>query len=284
MTEITRTFTHDELDELDVPFEHMVEEHVTDTSHRWHTTHEGVFRHPADGRHYRIRWQMPATERQECDLWLTDPVVAVEVEQRPVTAMQWVPVDEAIDAASPVRESRTTWEHIAAAIQARGDELRESGGELSSREIRDAYHDAARMVRAAATPTTHGRSPAEPEQPADTIRRAATHLRALANAAAQGGGEWEFHQDDADLADLFDEDDPARLGTTGTLATVGGGNLLHGPIHRTAGPCIDTRHGRYIATLDPAAGLTLADVLDAQAAGGDALVLAFAHRILGEQP
>ncbi|MGW1998438.1 hypothetical protein [Embleya sp. NPDC001921] len=47
-----------------------------------------------------------------------------------------------------MREGRNeTREWIAAAVEARGDELRESGGELSSREIRDAYHDAARMVR-----------------------------------------------------------------------------------------------------------------------------------------
>lgn len=90
----TRTFTQAELDDLDIPFEHMVEEHVTDTSHRWHTSHEGVFRHPDDGRHYRIRWQMPATEHQECELWPTDPVTAVEVEQRPVTVMQWLPVGD----------------------------------------------------------------------------------------------------------------------------------------------------------------------------------------------
>ncbi|OPC83042.1 hypothetical protein B4N89_20740 [Embleya scabrispora] len=62
----------------------------------------------------------------------------------------------------------TTQERIADAIQARGDELRESGGELSSREIRDAYHDAARMVRDAAATTTHGRSPAD--HPTETPR------------------------------------------------------------------------------------------------------------------
>ncbi|MFI6986083.1 hypothetical protein ACIBSV_47025 [Embleya sp. NPDC050154] len=91
MTKITRTFSRNELDDLDVPFEHMVEQAVVDTD-RWTTIHEGVFRHP-DGRHYHVSWQEPATEHQECDTWVTDPVVATEVEQRPVTVMQWLPVD-----------------------------------------------------------------------------------------------------------------------------------------------------------------------------------------------
>ncbi|MEU0941169.1 hypothetical protein [Embleya sp. NPDC005971] len=102
MSKITRTFSRDELDDLDVPFEHMVEEHVIDTTRRWDVTHQGVFAHP-DGSHWQIRWQIPATEHQESDTWFgNDTITGVAVELREVTVQQWLPIDgEARNVAEP---------------------------------------------------------------------------------------------------------------------------------------------------------------------------------------
>ena len=61
---------------------------------RWASTHKLIFRAPDDGMAYRITYQSPLTEHQECDPWFdADEVKATEVEQRPVVAQQWLPVD-----------------------------------------------------------------------------------------------------------------------------------------------------------------------------------------------
>ena len=95
----TRTFTRQQLDEIGVPFEtdgdNTAEELARDTvdSGRWNKTIRLVFRHPADGAAYLVRYQVGLTEYQECDVWFDeDEIKAVEVEQRPVVVQQWKPV------------------------------------------------------------------------------------------------------------------------------------------------------------------------------------------------
>lgn len=98
----TRTFTSDELEEFGVPFdcgafEGSAEElHVElwDTT-RWAHVYEFVFRAPDDGKAYRVYYWRGATEMQDQDLWnWDDQIKAVEVEQVPMTVLEWKPVKE----------------------------------------------------------------------------------------------------------------------------------------------------------------------------------------------
>ncbi|MFI1580055.1 hypothetical protein [Embleya sp. NPDC020630] len=110
------------------------------------------------------------------------------------------------------------------------------------------------------------------EQPADTIRRAAAHLRALAAAASTP--PWTVRPRWAD-----DPDGSA------TVTSGDGGPLVHGNTGtRGRPPFLIGADARYVTALDPAVGLALADLLDAQADAGDVLVVGLAHRILGEAP
>ncbi|MEU0940394.1 hypothetical protein [Embleya sp. NPDC005971] len=111
----------------------------------------------------------------------------------------------------------------------------------------------------------------DPEPPADTIRRAAAHLRTLAAGASLL--PWRTR------SRFADDPDGAAAITTGD-----GGDLLHGASGtRGRSPWLRGGDARYIAALDPAVGLDLADLLDAQADTGDVLVLTLARRILGGQ-
>lgn len=102
-----RTFTADQLDEIGVPFEcykEPIEGFATELHReqvdtwRWSSVHELVFRAPDDGKAYRVTYQRPLTEHQECDRWFgDDEITATEVEQQPVTVMQWQPVDSEDD-------------------------------------------------------------------------------------------------------------------------------------------------------------------------------------------
>jgi hypothetical protein len=105
MADQTRTFTADQLEEIGVPFECVepdednpdslaVELHHEQTdSRRWSSTHRLIFRAPDDGKTYRVTYQRPLTEHQECDLWRDgNAIVATEVAQVPVTVMRWQPV------------------------------------------------------------------------------------------------------------------------------------------------------------------------------------------------
>lgn len=103
----SRTFTRQQLNDLGLPYELIeedraaqypamtVELHREQTDRRrWASTHKLIFRAPDDGMAYRITYQSPLTEHQECDPWFdADEVKATEVEQRPVVAQQWLPVD-----------------------------------------------------------------------------------------------------------------------------------------------------------------------------------------------
>src|SRR5688500_17020479 len=91
----SRHFTREQLEELDVPYTNLHDEQV-DTL-RWSEIRSCVFR-AEDGKTYEVTYQVPATEHQECDTWFDEnQITATEVEQRPVTVMQWMPVPPAAE-------------------------------------------------------------------------------------------------------------------------------------------------------------------------------------------
>jgi len=108
------------------------------------------------------------------------------------------------------------------------------------------------------------------ETPADTIRRAATHLRTLATAA--DAPPWTLRPvfgSDPDGASYVETGDGTRLARGGSAGT------------RGRYPHLSGADARYVTAMDPAAGLALADLLDAHADTGDATVLTVARHILG---
>lgn len=112
MTQQTRTFTRQQLEEIGVPFELDDDAELardTVNSGRWNKTVRLVFRHPDDGIAYLVRYQVGLTEYQDCDLWFgDDEIKAVEVEQRPVVVQQWksvtAPASRSLDAVLPAWE------------------------------------------------------------------------------------------------------------------------------------------------------------------------------------
>lgn len=98
----TRRFTADQLEEIGVPNELPEDVEVpglatelhreqVDTR-RWVSVHRLIFRAPDDGKAYRVTYQQPLTEHQECETWFDDEIEAVEMEQRQVTVTKWLPV------------------------------------------------------------------------------------------------------------------------------------------------------------------------------------------------
>ncbi|ODA69257.1 hypothetical protein [Streptomyces sp. AVP053U2] len=108
-----RTFTRAQLEALGLPDETVTADRAAEypeltvelhreyiESRRWESVHELVFRAPDDGKAYRVTYRESLTEMQDSDPWnYEDTVKAVEVEQRPVTVMQWQPADEQTQAA-----------------------------------------------------------------------------------------------------------------------------------------------------------------------------------------
>lgn len=81
---ITRVFTMDEIDEWDLPWgagEGMIKSDEITDHNRWSVWHELVFRAPDDGKLWRLSYQRPATEMQECDKWPDLEAVQVEAVQ-----------------------------------------------------------------------------------------------------------------------------------------------------------------------------------------------------------
>ncbi|MFD7093356.1 hypothetical protein [Streptomyces xanthophaeus] len=102
MTHRTRTFTRDQLEEIGVPHELGGDGCATELaddnggSRRWTEIRRLIFRAPDDGKAYLVLYQTPLTEHQECDTWFNeDEITATEMEQQPVTVMQWKPVQDA---------------------------------------------------------------------------------------------------------------------------------------------------------------------------------------------
>ncbi|MEV7975384.1 hypothetical protein [Streptomyces sp. NPDC086519] len=105
--------------------------------------------------------------------------------------------------------------------------------------------------------------------PADELRTAATRLRALATAASTDGRNkpttrWHFAKRDDRTGYLYAEtpDGPA-------IKLLLGGSS--GPYGRGMHPGMRTQHGEYAAAMDPAVGLALADWLEHEAAGHEAV-------------
>lgn len=91
-----RTFTTDELKELDVPYETVHDEVVGYWRHGTHNV--GIFE--ADGKHWKVHYLDSPGADESCDPWnYAKTVDAVEVEQVPVTSLAWREVPEPIDAA-----------------------------------------------------------------------------------------------------------------------------------------------------------------------------------------
>lgn len=87
---VTRTFTMEEIDDWDLPWGlekgMVVQDEITDHN-RWSVWHELIFRAPDDGKLWRLSYQKPATEMQECDRW--PDLEAVQVEAVEVTTVQY---------------------------------------------------------------------------------------------------------------------------------------------------------------------------------------------------
>lgn len=92
---IKRTFTRDELDELDIPFSrNIVHTEQIDTT-RWATHHICIFRTEEDGPLWQVGYQRPATEQQECDRWYDEKVIeATQVEPHEITVVEYRPVEQ----------------------------------------------------------------------------------------------------------------------------------------------------------------------------------------------
>lgn len=89
---VTRTFTMEEIDEWDLPWgvNHMVQSDEIIDHNRWSVWHELIFEAPDDKKLWRLVYEIPATEMQECDRW--PDLEAVQVEAREVTTVAYVEV------------------------------------------------------------------------------------------------------------------------------------------------------------------------------------------------
>jgi len=78
------------MDELDLPWS-ALEDEIIDTS-RWSVHHSIVFED--GGKFYQTSYSVGATEQQcEAPWEYEDDIDVVEVERKPVTVEQWVPVE-----------------------------------------------------------------------------------------------------------------------------------------------------------------------------------------------
>lgn len=95
MASVTRGFSHDELEELGLDWKRSgppVIECETIDKRRWYSVMRIVFRH--DGAFWQINRSDPATEMQEGqDIWIDDPVKAVQVEPYEATVTKYRPVE-----------------------------------------------------------------------------------------------------------------------------------------------------------------------------------------------
>ena len=88
----TRTFTREQIDEWELPFgggDMVVKDEMLDHT-RWSILHELIFRAPDDGKLWRLVYEIPATERQECDRWPDLEAVEMEAFTETVTGYREV--------------------------------------------------------------------------------------------------------------------------------------------------------------------------------------------------
>ena len=123
--------------------------------------------------------------------------------------------------------------------------------------------------------------------PADQLTAAADKLRELATTASTDGRDkpttrWHFKKRDERTGYLYAENPDGP----GVRLLLGGSSGPHG---RGSHPGMRTRHGEYVAAMDPTVGIALADWLasaaeDAEQIGPDPHALAVARAINGGQP
>ena len=91
---VTRTFTHDELEDLSLDWSTAGDPIVSCEAygkHRWYTVMRIVFTY--EDALWQIERMDPATEIQEGqDIWSSDPVVATQVEPYEVPVIKYRPV------------------------------------------------------------------------------------------------------------------------------------------------------------------------------------------------
>jgi hypothetical protein len=91
MSKVTRDFTQEELEDLDIPYSINGTDRVLDENYKWSSYWHGVFEF--ENAMWLINWAEGANQYDEVDLWDDFPVTAVQVEKAEVTRMEWVPVN-----------------------------------------------------------------------------------------------------------------------------------------------------------------------------------------------
>lgn len=86
---ITRTFTIDQIHDWDLPWgiNNMVQSNEITDHTRWSVWHEVIFEAPDDLKLWKLSYQVPATEQQDCDRW--PDLEAVQVEAREITVIEY---------------------------------------------------------------------------------------------------------------------------------------------------------------------------------------------------
>lgn len=89
---ITRIFTMDEIDEWGLPYEggDIIQSDEVIDHGRWSLWHELIFQAPDDGKFWKLTYQVPATERQECERW--PDLEGVQVEPQWITTVRFLEV------------------------------------------------------------------------------------------------------------------------------------------------------------------------------------------------
>jgi hypothetical protein len=95
MSELTRTYTVDQLEALGLPWDNVIARDSED-EHRWYINWRIIFRDPADGTTWSIVRSEDKTEMGEVNWWYSydgpDAIIARRVEFREVTVTQWFEV------------------------------------------------------------------------------------------------------------------------------------------------------------------------------------------------
>jgi len=95
MTELTRTYTVDQLEELGLPWDNVLARFGED-EHRWYINWQIVFRDPADDTTWAVTKTEDKGDNGDLPWWYCsngpEEVEARRVEPREVTTTQWVEV------------------------------------------------------------------------------------------------------------------------------------------------------------------------------------------------
>ena len=95
MTDLTRTYTADQLERLGLPWDNVLARFGED-EHRWYINWQIVFCDPADDTTWAITRSEDKGDNGELDWWYSydsrDKIEAYRVEPREVTVTQWFKV------------------------------------------------------------------------------------------------------------------------------------------------------------------------------------------------